>query len=177
MTLKLAPRLLAAAWIGVVSYCLFSILLGPGGLLASREISSSIAGMRQNLASLRSLNADLTADVAALGSDPDRIRLEARPLGWLGKNEYELVITGRPPRSKPELDAGKVLSPARPQVIADTNIKAIALLFGIVAFAAGMLRSGAEAMGGRSGARRRGIAGSPARRAGASHKGPSSLAS
>lgn len=140
MSRKLSSRLLAAAWLVLASYCLMSVTLGEGGFLATASLHSEIAGMRDNLAKLESLNAELQTGVAALRSDPDRARREARSLGWLAKNEYEIVLANHPVAPVPKLETGKALLLRPPISFADKDLKATSLLIGLAAFAGMVLR-------------------------------------
>ncbi len=142
--LRLAPRALFAAWLGLAVYCLLSVLLGPGGLLAAQSISSTIDAMRSNIADLSEVNAELSADIASLQSDPDRIRLEARPLGWLAKGETEIVILGRPEKIDRRLSAGKILPVGGAVGISDAAIKTASLSLAFFGFILGLLRSPSE---------------------------------
>jgi len=142
--LRLAPRALFAAWLGLAVYSLLSVAFGPGGLVAAQSISSTIDAMRSNIASLGELNAELSADIASLQSDPDRIQLEARSLGWLAKGETEIVISGYPAKTDRRLSAGKVLPLSKPVGLPDSAIKAASLSSAFLGLILGLLRVGSE---------------------------------
>ena len=140
MTQKLAPRFLTAAWLGLACYCVLSVLVGKGGLIASSSVSMELGAMRANLSSLRAANTSLSIKIAALQSDPDRIVREARPLGWLAKGDYEIVLVDRNSGLRFPPSAGSVISVAEPSGFSDLDIKLATLLVGIVAFGLSFFR-------------------------------------
>ena len=140
MTLRTLPRVLAAAWLGLACYCLLSLFLGKGGMLASTSSAAELASMRSNLESLHALNEGLSIEIAALQNDPDRARREALPLGWLAKGDFEIVLADRSLPSRKALSAGTVLPASKPAGLADMDIKATSFLVGLLALVLSLIR-------------------------------------
>jgi len=138
MTRFLVSRLLAAVYVAIATYSLISIVAGPGGLIAESRLAGHSARMRANLESLKAINRGLGSELEALRSDPDRARREARDLGYIGFDEIEVVIPGRGPAMEGAETPGGVLVFEAPTVIADGEIKALALLCAAVFFGAGL---------------------------------------
>jgi len=139
MRSHLLNRVLAALFLGFAAYCALSVVAGPAGLIAYRELSTRRQAMQANLDSLGATNAALQAELEALRTDPDRTAREARDLGYLMPGETALVIqgdAGSMGKGRPE--AGSVVKAEISGPLADGIIKEIALLVAIVALVVGM---------------------------------------
>jgi len=125
--------LFVALYIGVAAYCLLSVIAGPAGIFAYRELALRKDAMALNMDSLGSTNASLRAELDALRSDPDRAGREARALGYLSPGETALVVAGDDPgRGQHRLDSGSVLKAKAPVPLSDAFIKEISFLIGLV---------------------------------------------
>jgi len=82
--------------------------------------------MEANLAELGSIRQRLNTELESLKTDSDRAAREARSLGYLRKNETELVLGERSERVKP-VDMGRILPFAEPIALGDLALKEIAL--------------------------------------------------
>ncbi|HET7839438.1 MAG TPA: hypothetical protein VFL04_06730 [Rectinemataceae bacterium] len=91
----LAPAIALSVFAGLAVYCALSILAGQAGLFAYRGLEERKQLMVGNLARLGSLNERLREELEALRSDSGRSSREARALGYLGRDEREVVIMGR----------------------------------------------------------------------------------
>jgi cell division protein FtsB len=125
---RVGPRLALALYAGIAIYCSLSILIGPAGLSAYALLEARKADMQANLVELEAIRGSLGAQLEALKSDPDRIALEARGLGYLRKGETAVVLGERVERVD-SLDTGTVLTYGPSTALDDAAIKQIA--FGV----------------------------------------------
>lgn len=139
MRSHLFSRVLSSLVLGFAAYCALSVIAGPAGLIAYRELSSRKDAMQANLDALGATNAALQAELEALRNDPDRAAREARELGYLGPGEVALVVQGDGgARNRAPLDAGSIMKARAPVPIADAIIKELSLLVGLVSLIAGL---------------------------------------
>jgi hypothetical protein len=80
--------------VGLAVYCLLSVLVGQAGVFAYRGLEQRKGLMVANLGRLGSINEELRGELDALRSDAKRSAREARALGYLDRNEHEVVISG-----------------------------------------------------------------------------------
>lgn len=139
MRSHLLNRVLAALVLGFGAYCALSVVAGPAGLIAYRELAARRTAMQANLDALGAANAALQSELEALKTDPDRTTREARDLGYLKPGETALVVQGYDAsRGKSRLEAGTVLRFEGTGPLADGVIKEIALLVAIVSLVVGL---------------------------------------
>lgn len=121
-----------ALYIGLALYCLLSVLVGPAGMLAQRELADRRDAMLLNLEDLGNTNEALRAELDSLRSDPDRAGREARALGYLAVGETALVVAGDDSsRGQRRLDPGSVLKAHAPVPLSDALIKELSVLAGL----------------------------------------------
>jgi len=77
----------------VVTFVLF-FFFGSGGLLDYRNLLAYRASLQENIAELEDTNGGLLEEVQALGSDPERLTLQARELGYFREGEKVIRIQG-----------------------------------------------------------------------------------
>lgn len=141
MRSQLFSRAFIACWCALATYCLLSVIAGPAGVIAYRELDARQRDMSANLAVLRDTNASLSSELDSLKVDPDRAGREARVLGYLAPGETALVLPGLPSGGQAKrLEAGAVLRMAVASPLTDGAIKEISLLLGLVVFAVGLAR-------------------------------------
>jgi hypothetical protein len=107
----------------ILSSCLI-ILLGESGLVRYRALSDYREELERNIAELELLHQDLLQDLEALGSDPERIALQARQLGYFREEERLIRLEGyNPPKSVYKV--GKIIRrlPASPGRGADRLLR------------------------------------------------------
>lgn len=139
MRSHLLNRVFAALILGFGAYCALSVVAGPAGLIAYRELSSRREAMQANLDALGATNAALQAELEALKTDPDRTAREARALGYLEPGETALVIQGFDgSAATSRLEAGNVVRAEVSGPLADGFIKEMSLLVAIVALIVGL---------------------------------------
>lgn len=90
-------RVFLSLYLGFATYCLVVLFFGRTGIIATRELRIYHARLEANLAQLENINTRLVKRLDSLRGNPETIRLEARQLGYLGKNEHFLEIGGYAP--------------------------------------------------------------------------------
>jgi hypothetical protein len=127
---RLASRLGLSMYMGLVAYCLLSVLVGPAGLTAYRSLEGRKAAMEANVRELGSIRESLNGELDSLRSDPDRAAREARGLGYLRKGETAIILGDRDEKVA-ALDHGKVLPYGQLAGMDDSTLKAIAFGIGL----------------------------------------------
>jgi hypothetical protein len=122
----LITRCLLSLWVGIALYGALAVSVGPGGLVAQAGLSEGNRRMRGNLERLRLLNAGLGSDLESLRLDPDRAEREARALGYLGKDQTEIVILGKPGQPEVRASVGEILLAGKPDCLGDDTMKLLA---------------------------------------------------
>lgn len=77
----------------IIAYCVVSFFAGQAGLLAYRDMKSSISQMNERLVVLSDRNAALSDMRSALASNSDRMVREARDIGYLRPGEKMVIFT------------------------------------------------------------------------------------
>lgn len=143
MRTVLGRRLFAALSAGIAAYCCLSLVLGPAGLLSYAALGRRLDTMRENLVRLEERNLALRAELGALSGDADRVKREARSLGWLSPGETEVVISGRAEALRAEPLTGAVLPVLLPDSLADMEAKRLALAVAVIVLLTGLFRDAA----------------------------------
>lgn len=130
--------LVASCWMGLASYCLLSMTLGPSGMLASRKALEVSIHMRQNLHELADMNSLFTAQWEALKTSPEAIALEARSLGYLADDE---IVVRIPDATSPVVppSAGRRLEYESQAVLTESGAKALACIVALVTAILGLM--------------------------------------
>jgi cell division protein FtsB len=102
------PRIVVYAALSFVVSSLLFFFFGSGGLLDYRGLFRYRATVEQNIDELKRENGRLLAEVQALGSDPERLTLKARELGYFREGEKVIRIAGQE-RGKDYYTVGRVL--------------------------------------------------------------------
>jgi cell division protein FtsB len=116
--------LVISVYAGFSVYCLLSLLFGPAGITTYRRLETRKAAMEANLAELGTIRQSLDSEMESLKSDPDRVALEARSLGYLRKDETAIILGEKTERIRPII-TGKVLPYIEPAALNDLEIKEI----------------------------------------------------
>ena len=88
------PRIVIYIAFSFVVTSLLFFFFGSGGLLDYHNLLVYRAGLQENIAGLEGTNDNLIEEVQALGSDPERIALQARELGYFREGEKVIRIEG-----------------------------------------------------------------------------------
>ena len=120
------PRILTYIILSFVIASLLFLLFGSGGVVDYRRLLGYRATVQENIDELERINRDLLAEVRALGSDPERLRLQARELGYFREGERVIRISGHE-RGKNYYTVGTILrrKPRPPR--ADWPFRAVGL--------------------------------------------------
>ncbi|MCX7026259.1 MAG: septum formation initiator family protein [Spirochaetes bacterium] len=76
----------------IICYCVVSFFAGQVGLLAYRDLGSTIVKMETNIGQLKEDNGKLLASKVALIGNDDRMTREARDIGFIKPGEKIVVL-------------------------------------------------------------------------------------
>ena len=82
--------------------------IGDAGVTAYSRLSSHFELLTENIDNLERINDDLNGKFEELATDPERIRLQARELGYFREDEKVLAVEGFP-RKRTFFEVGKVV--------------------------------------------------------------------
>lgn len=94
--------------IALIFYSFFSFLWGSTGISALHEMEAKKRRLQNNLAELSHINKQLNEDLVSLSSDPERIAIQSRNLGYIQNQEKMLFVNLSGIKSK-QLYVGKIL--------------------------------------------------------------------
>jgi len=120
------PRLVIYIALSYVVSSLLFFFFGSGGLLDYDNLLAYRVSLQDNIANLEGTNNDLLNEVQALGSDPERLTLQARELGYFREGEQVIRIEGYRP-GKNYYTVGKILRRKPKQPRMDWPFKALGL--------------------------------------------------
>ena len=92
-----AARLVLLLSVGFLLRSVSLFLWGNGGLSDYRKVESGRAQLSANIENLKRINSELRWEVESLGSDPERVALEARRLGYFQEDQRVVRFQGRTP--------------------------------------------------------------------------------
>jgi len=134
-----AARLLAYLCLGFLLRSLALFLWGGGGLTDYRQAEAGRAALEKNIEELKKINSELRSEVESLGSDPERVALEARRLGYFREGERVVRFQGEPPQQSYHT-LGSLIRVSAPRTRQDWIWKASGLLVPLLAWVAVQLR-------------------------------------
>lgn len=138
--------LLAAGFL-VRSLALF--LWGGGGLTDYAQVERYRQALEKNLEELKNINSGLRRELDALSSDPERVALAARELGYLREGERVFRFSGSAPPSR-SYTLGSLVRSSLPRARPDWVWKLAGLAAPLALYAVGLVfkrRSGHEDRG------------------------------
>ena len=77
-------------------------------MTAYNRLSSHLELLTENMENLERINDDLNGQFEELATDPERIRLQARELGYFKEDEKVLIVEGFP-KKRTFFEVGKVV--------------------------------------------------------------------
>jgi cell division protein FtsB len=116
----------------IVVYIIFSsivavalhLFFGSGGILDYRRLSAYRGSLQDNITDLERINGELLSEARALGSDPERLALQARELGYFREGE-KVIRFSNSSRSQTTYTVGKVLRRKAARLRADWPFRAV----------------------------------------------------
>ena len=122
-------------WTGIAVYSLVSLLGGPSGLSAYRQLALERERQWDTMRELGVISEELENTRNGLLYDHDLIAVYARRLGYARANERFIRVVGLGVTANPHTTEGQVYFAREPKTVSDTNIKIAALVAGLAAFA------------------------------------------
>jgi len=118
----------------IVVYIIFSsivavalhLFFGSGGMLDYRRLSAYRGSLQENITDLERINGELLSEVRALGSDAERLTLQARELGYFREGE-KVIRFSNSSGSKTAYTVGKVLRRKANKPQADWPFRAVGM--------------------------------------------------
>jgi cell division protein FtsB len=120
------PRIVVFALIGFVVAALLLFFFGRGGVLDYRGLLAYRSAVADNVADLERINSELQSQVQALGSDSERLILQARELGYFREGE-RVIRTDARARSGTSYTVGRVLHRGAKPARADWPYRTVGL--------------------------------------------------
>ncbi len=127
-------RLLYAVFAGTIFYVLTSMLVGPDGLWARKQMLEEKRLLSVHKAEIEKINAELVMEKNALLNDRDVLASYARKLGYIYEGEKLVKITGLPEREVRIYDAGLVVKHSQPKFAPEKFCKSTGFVIGIVVY-------------------------------------------
>jgi len=132
-------RLMLYLALGFAVRSLVLFLFGGGGLIDYRSLEAQRTQLEQNLEELKAINATLLEEQRALASDPERLALQARELGYFREGERVVELGARvPPRRY--FTVGRLTRVSLPGRRTDWAIKMLGLVVPVALFVVGISR-------------------------------------
>jgi len=129
-----AARLVLLLSAGFLLRSLSLFLWGNGGLSDYRKVEAGRAQLAANIEELERINSGLRREVESLGSDPERVALEARRLGYFREDQHVVRFRGRtPPPGSYTL--GALVRVRAPRERRDWPLKLAGILLPLAAYA------------------------------------------
>jgi len=102
------PRIAVYTILSFILAAALSYFFGSGGVLDYRRLAAYRGSLEENIDNLEHTNGQLLSEVQALGSDAERLTLQARELGYFREGERVIRISDNS-RPKSIYTVGKVL--------------------------------------------------------------------
>ena len=126
-----AGKYLFALWTGLLVYTLLTVIFGPGGFSAYRQLEREQKSLEANIENLKSINQELEDTVNTLLYDRDTLALYAREQGYAHRNERFIRIVGLGLNHNMRNSAGEAFFAAEPQYTDGQILRIIAFCTGI----------------------------------------------
>jgi cell division protein FtsB len=88
------PRIVIYVIVSFLAAAALTLFLGGGGMREYRRLLGYRASLQENIEDLQRINGQLLSEVQALGSDPERLTLQARQLGYFRDGERVIRFAG-----------------------------------------------------------------------------------
>ena len=120
------PRIAVYTILSFILAAALYYFFGSGGVLDYRRLAAYRGALEENIDDLEHTNGQLLSEVQALGSDAERLTLQARELGYFREGERVIRISDNS-RPKSIYTVGKVLHRKIKKPRADWPFRAIGL--------------------------------------------------
>ena len=127
-------RFLTAACAGTLLYVFVSIFCGSDGFNAEKQLKNQKRELSANTAKIQKINDDLTMETLALQNDKDVIAAYARKLGYIGKDEKLVKISGLAPKETHIFDPGTVKKSQPVKYLSESGCKSIGLIVFVLVY-------------------------------------------
>jgi cell division protein FtsB len=125
------PRIVVYIVLSFVVASGFHCFFGSGGVLDYRRLITYRGSLQDNIDDLERINGELLTEVQALGSDPERLTLQARELGYFREGERVIRFADSSSR-KSTYTVGKVLHRKAKQPQEDWPFRATGLVLPVL---------------------------------------------
>jgi len=133
-------KILFSVSLGILIYVIVSVLGGPNGFWAMKQLEQQKQQISLHKAELDKLNMELQIEHSSLKNDNDVIAAYARKLGYISEGEKLLKISGLTPYYTPLYDAGTVMKSVPVSFIPEWICKLFGCIVGILMFILLMLK-------------------------------------
>jgi cell division protein FtsB len=116
----------------ILTYLVLSLVWSDYGVIASDRLETHKARLEANIEDLEKRQEELQARMKALRTDPDRIRVEARSLGYFEENEGLVRLESYDPKPAPR-SPGRIVQRSTRQTDNGAIIRATAASAGLLA--------------------------------------------
>ena len=120
------PRIVVYIILSSIVAVMLHLFFGGGGMLDYRRLSAYRGSLQDNIDDLERINGELLSEVQALGSDAERLTLQARELGYFREGE-KVIRFSNSSRSKSTYTVGKVLRRKANKLQADWPYRAVGM--------------------------------------------------
>ena len=128
-------KLLASALAGTACYVLVSFVGGRDGLWAMEQLQEQKRILAANTAVIEKTNEELNLEKSALQKDMDVIAAYARKLGFIGRGEKLVKISGLAARETQIVDAGTVIRHKESRYIPERYCKGVGFIVFVLLYA------------------------------------------
>jgi cell division protein FtsB len=125
-------KVLVPTTVTILTYLLLSLVWADYGIVAFDRLDAYRARLETNMGRLEERGIELAAETRSLRTDADRIRVEARRLGYFGENEGRIRVEGFETRHDPSSPGALVKHRPAPRNN-DATIRAAAASAGLFA--------------------------------------------
>jgi cell division protein FtsB len=132
-------RLLCYLALGFAARALALFFFGSGGVIDYRSLEAQKAQLSKNIEELEGINATLLEEQRALASDPERLALQARELGYFRKGE-RVVELGAPVQPRTYFSVGRLTRVSLHERHGDWIIKLLGISVPVALFVVGVSR-------------------------------------
>ena len=126
-----AVKYLFAIWCSLLVYVLLTVIFGPGGFSAYKQLQSEQRRLEANITNLRIINTELEDTMNSLLFDRDTLALYARDQGFARQDERFIRIVGLGLSNSLRVSAGEAILAAEPQYTDGQILRIIAFCAGI----------------------------------------------